>query len=166
MCAQGLVHGSPPQGRSSPAFQPWVLLGPRRPFSQPCTPPGAAATGLICKPGAHTGKLLGRWMRREIGEEEDGGSACACLRVSLGAAVCVCAGAAVGDTARPPCISQAAGKEQSLPARGEAGGRGHPAARARPATGGQYVPVAGRFTCSGRRPLTVPDSLQHLLPQR
>ena len=74
---------------------------------------------------------------------------------------------APGQTQRGlPAAQRLRGKERSRPARGEAAGRGRPAARARPATGGQYVPAAGRFTCSGRRPLTVPDSLQHLLPQR
>ena len=116
MCAQGLVHGSPPQGRSSPPFQPWVLLGPPEAF--------LTETGLFCKPRAPTVKVLGRWMLCEIGEEANWGSVCAGLRVSPCVRLSVSApGAAVGDTGRPPCSSHAAGKEVS-PSRGEAGGRG------------------------------------------
>ena len=104
-------------------FSPGSCWAPRRPFSQPCTP-GAAETGLFCKPRAPTVKVLGRWMLCEIGEEANWGSVCAGLRVSPCVRLSVSApGAAVGDTGRPPCSSHAAGKEVS-PSRGEAGGRG------------------------------------------
>lgn len=83
----------------------------------------------------------------EIGEEENWGSVCAGLRVSPCVRLSASApGAAVGGHGEATLQLTRRGEGAVSPSRGEAGGRGRPAARAGPATGGQCVSAAGRFT--------------------
>lgn len=142
--AQGLVHGSPSTGPVPPPFQPWVLLGPRRPFH---THAGEEKQAFLCKPRAPTVKVLGRWMlweteKRRIGAARRMVWACG---VSLCVAVRVCAGAVSGDTWRAtPAAHTPRGSERPRLQPGRGWGRGAPG-RVGPAGHWGQCPAAGRL---------------------